>query len=422
MARGAFSLQERMTPAMMERRKAITLTVVLVFLCSSLSFFAGAANLVPRLNQLVTSTAPQAENGTTAAKGIDYKQLDLVQQKILSEFVNPIGTDKLTEGALKGMVEATGDKYSYYMNPKEFKSFREHLESTFSGIGVNVELSPKSGLVTVVRPIPGSPGEKAGLHAGDSIVAVDGKDIKGMTLDEAVQLIRGPKGSKVKLGVQREGTKDALEFTITRDTIESPSTISKMLEPGIGYIQLTEFRENVTQQVSKALSDLRSQGATRIVFDLRQDPGGLLEEAIGVSSLFLPPKVPVVHIVSKDGEKETHVSRSKAPFDLPVVVLVDGMSASASEIVSGAIKDNKAGVLMGVKTFGKGSVQTFFTLPDGSGLKLTTAKYLTAGGISIHEKGIEPDVVVENPKGILPGDKGDVQLQEAIKYIKTMKR
>lgn len=406
---------------MIDRRKALTLTVVLVFLSSALSFYAGTAGLFPRLQQLVA--VQQAPQGPSAAgTGVDQKKVELIQQYINEKFLWPVTADKLTEGALKGMVAATEDKYSAYFTPKEYQTFQDHFKSSFSGIGVHVELSAKSGLVTVVRPIKGSPGERAGIQANDAIVEVDGKDIRGMGLDEAVALIKGPKGTQVKLKVQREGAADWISFVITRDTIQIESTEHRMVAPGIGYLKLMEFNEDLSKRASAAIADLKAQGMNRLILDLRQNPGGLLDEAVNVSSLFLPAKQPVAYIEAKDAPKETLVSKGKDAFPMPLVVLVDENSASASEIVAGAIKDTKTGVLMGMKTFGKGIVQTYYTLPDNSGIKLTTARYLTAGGHAIHEKGITPDIEVKQEKPVIPGEPGDVQLQKAIEYIKTLKR
>jgi carboxyl-terminal processing protease len=415
-----------MTPIMVERRKALALTVVLVFLSSALSFYAGAADLVPRLARFVSySGGPLAPQPSSAAQGggVDQKQVQLIQQYIQEKFLHPVTTEKLTEGALKGMVEATEDKYSAYYNPKEFEVFLQHFKSSFSGIGVHVELSPKTGLVTVVRPIKGSPGEKAGIKAGDAIVAVDDKDIRGFKLDEAVTLIRGEKGSKVKVTVQREDTAEPLHFVVTRATIAIESTEHRMIDREIGYLQIREFNEDVSARVGRAINEMTAAGMTRLILDLRQNPGGLLDEAVGVSSYFAPAKTPVVFVESKSEQKQSYPARAvKDRWEGPLVVLVDENSASASEIVAGAIKDLKLGVLMGKKTFGKGTVQTFYNLPDGAGIKLTTARYLTAGGISIHEKGIEPDVKLENPNKVLPGEAGDTQLEKAVEHIKGLKR
>lgn len=406
---------------MIERRKALTLTVVLVFVCSALSFFAGSAGLVPRLAQYISYNG--AGSGTTATGQIDQKKIQEIQQYIQDKYLYPMTADQLTDGALKGMVEATGDKYSAYYTPPEFKTFLEHFQSSFSGIGVHVELSPKTGMVTVVSPIKGSPGDQAGIKAGDAIVEVDGKDIRGMKLDDAVQLIKGPKGTKVTLKIQREGQDEPVTMTIVRADIEVESTSHKMIDAktGVGYIQVTEFNEQVSSRIQRAIVDLKGQGMTRLIIDLRQNPGGLLDEAVNVCSLFVPAKTPVVFIEHKGGTQETLTSKGFGAWNGPLVLLVDENSASASEIFSGAIKDLKLGTLIGTKTFGKGLVQTFYDLPDGAGIKLTTASYLTAGGNAIHGKGIEPDIKVENPNKVLPGDPGDVQLQKAVDYVKTMK-
>jgi len=406
---------------MMERRKALTLTVVMVFLSSALSFYVGSANLLPRLNQLVaTQEAPRSQVSSHPA--VDQKKVQLIEQYINEKFLWPVESDKLTEGALKGMVAATEDKYSAYFTPKEYEQFQDHFKASFSGIGVHVELSNKTNLVTVVRPIKGSPGEQAGMRAGDAIIEVDGKDVRGMTLDSAVALIRGPKGTQVKIKTMREGVDEPISYVITRATIEVETTEHKMLEPGVGYLKLMEFNEQVSARASRAITELKAQGMDRLILDLRQNPGGLLDEAVNVSSLFMPAKQPVVYIESKGADKETLLSRGTNRFSMPLVVLVDENSASASEIVAGALKDTKIGVLMGVKTFGKGIVQTYYTLPDNSGIKLTTARYLTAGGNAIHEKGIEPDIEVVQDKKVMPGDPGDTQLQKALEYIKTLKQ
>ncbi|HWI65639.1 MAG TPA: S41 family peptidase [Symbiobacteriaceae bacterium] len=377
--------------------------------------------MFPRLQQLI---ATQQAPGTPAVvdSGVDQKKVQLIQQYINEKFLWPVTADKLTEGALKGMVAATEDKYSAYFTPKEYQTFQDHFKSSFSGIGVHVELSSKTGLVTVVRPIKGSPGEQAGIQANDAIVEVDGKDVRGLSLDEAVTLIRGPKGTQVKLKIQREGVKDWISFVITRATIEVETTEHKMIAPGIGYLKVMEFNEDVSKRASKAITELKAQGMERLILDLRQNPGGLLDEAVNLSSLFLPAKQPVVYVEAKDAPKETLVSKGKEKFPLPLVVLVDENSASASEIVAGAIKDTKTGTLMGMKTFGKGIVQTYYTLPDNSGIKLTTARYLTAGGNAIHEKGIQPDIEVKMENKVMPGDPGDTQLEKAVEYIKTLKR
>jgi carboxyl-terminal processing protease len=405
---------------MIERRKALALTAVLVFFSSLISFYAGAKGFAPQLNQLLGGG-----QAIPAVEGLDLVKLQRVYQYIQGHYVEPITSEKLTEGALRGMVEATGDKYSTYLSPTEYKRMMESFKPTFSGIGVHVELSKETGLVTIVAPIKGSPGAKAGLRSGDAITAVDGKELeRGVSLETAVGLIKGPSGTAVKLTIRRSETKEPFVVEITRAVIQYPTMESKMIDPeaGIGYVQLIQFNEELAARLTRAVADLQRQGMKGLILDLRHNPGGLLQEAVNVSSVFVPAKQPVVHIVDRSQDKETHVSTGRGLYEGPLVVLVDEGSASASEIVAGAIKDLKLGTLMGVKTFGKGSVQSFDPLPDGGGVKLTTARYLTAGGTSIHQKGIEPDLVVKNPEKVLPGDPNDVQLQEAITYMKKLTR
>jgi carboxyl-terminal processing protease len=399
---------------MHQRRSQFLLMIALIAFSSVASYWLGASGAL---------AAKPGGTSTVSISNGEMQRMEEVMSYVERNFVEPISEQKLTEGALRGIVAATNDKYSTYFNEKEFKAFVEKLQSSFTGIGVHVDFDEKKGLVTVVAPIKGSPGEKAGLRAGDAILEVDGKSVAGMSLDEVVNLIRGPKGTEVKLSVRREGEPDPLRFTITRETIQMPSIEWKMIDKanGIGYIQLREFTEQIGQRMNKALEELQAQGMKRLVLDLRNNPGGLLDEAVNVASIFVPAKQPVVHTVGRDGTKKTTYSKAKANsnIQIPLVVLVDSGSASASEIVAGAIKDLKLGTLVGVKTFGKGSVQSFFRLPDGSGMKLTTAKYLTAGEKSINGVGIEPDVKVENEGRVLPGDPGDKQMAEALKILQA---
>lgn len=399
-----------------ERRGSshLLLTVALVVFFSVFSYWLGASGAL--------AVRPGGTPTTVSLSQGDAQRMEEVISYVQRNFVEPIDESKLTEGALRGIVAATQDKYSVYFNQAEFKSFVEKLQSSFSGIGVQVDFDTQRGLVTVVAPIKGSPGEKAGLRTGDAITEVDGKSVTGKSLDEVVSLIRGPKGTEVKLTVKREGATDPLHFAIMRATIEQPSIDSKMIDPaaGIGYIQLREFTEQLGSRTQKAIQDLQAQGMKKLVIDLRNNPGGLLDEAVNVSSLFVPAKQPIVHTVARDGVKKTSYSKAPAsgPYNLPLVLLVDGGSASAAEIFSGAIKDLHLGTLVGEKTFGKGSVQSFFRLPDGAGVKLTTAKYLTAGEKSIQGTGIEPDVKVVNDPKVPFGDPNDKQLNEALRILR----
>jgi len=408
-----------------ERRNGWLLSAVAVALLTVVSYTAGALGLIPWANEQVSRLVQPRTPVSSSTSGVQVQRLEELMQAIQSQYVEPVDAETLNVGALRGMVQALGDRYSVYYTAEEYQAFVQNFEPTFSGIGVTVEISQKTGLLTVVSPIKGSPGEKAGLRAGDAIIEVDGKSIVGMSLNEAVALIKGPKGTQVRLVVQREGENDLLHFTITRDTITVPVLDYRMVdkEAGVGYLRLFEFnKKGAADQVKEAIEDLRSQGMTRLIFDVRQNPGGLLNEVVEIASLFVPAGKPVVYIVERGQEERVISSTGAATWDMPLVVLIDGGSASASEILAGAVKDTQVGVVIGEKTFGKGSVQTFWRLRDGSGIKLTTAKYLTAGHNSIDGVGVEPDVVVTNPDRIIPGDPGDPQLEAAIRYIKEMTR
>ena len=329
---------------------------------------------------------------------------------------------KLVEGAIGGMVQALGDPYSMYLNADSYGALRQELEPGFSGIGVYVDDKETGGVsyVTVVAPMKGSPGEKAGLMAGDRLLEVNGQDLVGKKATDAVKLIRGPRGTSVKLTVLR-GDKEQFSRDIVREDIPYPTIEHKMLADGIGYVRLYQFNQTIGKQTGDAVADLKSKGARGIILDLRHNPGGLLDEAVSVASYFVP-KGRVVSVVYGDGSQRTYDSDSSG-LGLPLVVLVDEGSASAAEIVAGAIKDRNAGILVGNKTFGKGSVQNVTPLSGGGGLRLTIAKYLTPSGASINKVGIPPNVEVAPPapvQGQLPAlDAPDnPQLIKAIEVLK----
>lgn len=403
---------------MLDMRRALAGALVIAVTSGLAGYFVGQAGALPqgagwpaRLAVWVRGAAPEP-----AAQPAGWQLVDQVRRYLKERYVEPLDDQRLIEGALRGMVEATGDRYSMYYSPQQYTQYRERFNESFGGIGIQVEL--KDNYVTVVRPIKGTPGERAGLRTGDRIVGVDGKDVTQMSLDEVVALIRGPVGTPVRLTISREPYKTRFDVTITRALIPRPQGAAYMVEPDIGYIRIEEFNENVHKRVEAALADLRRKGMKGLILDLRQNPGGLLEEAVEVASLFVGPG-PVVHIVQRDGQRETRSSKGRG-FDLPLVVLVDGGSTSAAEIVAGAIQDRKAGVLVGSRTFGKGSVQSFFDLPGGSGLKLTTARYLTASGRSIHQVGIEPDVPVDAPREarVDLDDRSHPQFRKAIEVLR----
>ncbi|MGI5838074.1 MAG: S41 family peptidase [bacterium] len=305
-------------------------------------------------------------------------------------YVDPVPTETLLEGAMRGLLEALGDPNTAYLTQAQYQGLITRTEGNFGGVGVYV--SQQGGDIVVVAPIEGMPGEKAGIRRGDIIAAVDGADVTGLSLDEVLAAMRGPVGTAVRLKVRREGETDLPEFVITRVNIEINTVEAERLESGIGYIRITEFNQNTSNNLQSSLQTLRAQGVDGLILDLRNNPGGLLQEGRLVAAALVPPG-PVVHIVNREGEKDT-LNTTSAGLGVPLAVLVNGGSASASEIVAGAVKDRAAGTLVGTRTYGKGSVQGLFRLSNGGGFRLTTDKYLTPGGISIHGTGIDPDILV----------------------------
>ncbi len=316
---------------------------------------------------------------------------------IEDHYVEPKDTKNLVYGSIRGVVGSL-DSHSSFMTPEEFRELRIETRGSFSGIGIEITL--KDGLLMVVSPIEGSPAYRAGLQAGDRIMKIDGAITKNMTLLDAVKRIRGPKGSPVTLTIMREGAKQMKSYTLTRDIIPIKSVKARYLEDGIGYIRVTNFQDQTDGDLRKAIREFQTKikPFRGLVLDLRNDPGGLLDQAVRVADEFLAGGI----IVYTEGRNKAqtmkfyaHASDKALESEIPLVVLINEGSASASEIVAGAIQDQKRGLVVGTKSFGKGSVQTIIPLEDGSALRLTTAFYYTPSGKTIHEKGIIPDLVVE---------------------------
>jgi carboxyl-terminal processing protease len=335
-----------------------------------------------------------------------------VIQQVKARYVEDIPVETLMNGAIKGAVGALGDPHSVYMDKRMYREFMIETEGSFSGVGI--VLGVKDKILTVVSPIEGTPGDRAGIKSGDQIVKIDGHDTKDMALDEAVSKIRGPEGTQVVLGIRRG--QDTKEYTLTRSNIQLKTVTGKMLPDKIAYIRLSMFNEQTGGDFARKYQELEQQGMQAIILDLRDNPGGLLGESVKVAGK-LVPKGPIVSVVQRNGEREVHSSSLEA-VKYPLVVLVNGGSASASEIVAGAVQDTGAGTLVGVKTFGKGSVQTVMNLGDSTAVKLTIAKYYTPKDRSINGTGIEPDVRVEAPPDKEHSGK-DPQLEKAVEILKT---
>jgi len=325
---------------------------------------------------------------------------------------------ELAYGAIAGMMDALHDRWSVFLTPKEFRQLNEGLDGgNFPGIGVVIDIDPASKALLVQQVLDGGPAAKAGLLPGDIIVMVDGKSTKGLTTEQDSAMIRGKAGTTVHLVVQRQGQSQPISFDIVRAVIHTPSVLGRLVNNDIGYIQVFVFGLTTGDELGATLSRLHKAGAKGYILDLRNNGGGYLNAAIDVSSKFIA-EGPIVSIDSRTKPLTTFDAENQAIPPAPLAVLVNQFTASASEITSGAIQESGAGVLIGTKTFGKGVVQTIYPLPDGSAIKITTARYLTPKGHDINDVGIEPDILVPNvPPSALGNLALDSQLKRAIGYV-----
>ena len=326
----------------------------------------------------------------------EFQKLYSAYDQIEAQYFEDVEEEALINGAINGMVEALGDPYSDYMDENEAAQFMEGISSSFEGIGAEVQ--ERNGYVTVVSPIKNSPAEKAGVLPNDQILEVDGESIQGFSTTEAVMLIRGEKGTEVTLTIQRGENADPIDITIVRDEIPIETVYAEMVNDQVAHINITSFSENTYEELQQAIADMEEQGMEAAVLDVRQNPGGLLNTALDISNLFVEEGKEMFEVQAKGEEPEVYLATGGDKLDVPVTLLIDGGSASASEILAGAMSESAGVTLVGEKTFGKGTVQTANDLSDGSNLKFTTAKWLTPDGNWIHEEGIEPDEVVPYPE------------------------
>ncbi|MCQ1531441.1 S41 family peptidase [Lutispora saccharofermentans] len=397
----------------MVKKRQLILSVIAAILITAVLTFTFTNFMSLRLGDKVIISSSDYEIVKESRKLLTLKKY------IDKYYLEPADSEKLMDGAIKGMFQALGDPYSVYMNEKEFKEFDESTSGSYGGIGVIV--TEKDGYVTVVAPIEDTPGEKAGLKTGDKIIKVDGAEVTGIGLDKATTLMKGKKGTKVVLTVSRENKTEPLVIEIKREDIVLKTVKAEILKDEIGYIRISMFDQDTGKEFKRALADIKTHDAKGLIIDLRQNPGGFVTQCVEVADELLD-KGTIFY--TEDKNKNQVVTSSKdGKIDIPFVVLVDEGSASASEIVSGAVKDRKAGLLIGTKTFGKGLVQSVEKLGDGSGFKLTIQKYYTPNGIDINKVGIEPDIEVkalEIKEGQRPEDVKDVQLDRAIEEIQKL--
>ncbi|HEY3348136.1 MAG TPA: S41 family peptidase, partial [Nitrospirota bacterium] len=336
----------------------------------------------------------QADNATYDNLRIFAEVLSMVQKN----YVEEVNTKDLIYSAVKGMLNSL-DPHSSFMTPEMYKEMQVDTKGEFGGLGIQIGVKDK--MLTVISPIEDTPAYRAGIKAGDKVVKIDGQNTKDMTLTEAVDKMRGIKGTNVTLSIFREEFEKPKDFTLTRDVIKIKSVKSKLIDGDIGYVKINQFQEKTDTDLDKALKEFDDKNIKGLIVDLRNDPGGLLNMAVDVAGEFLPPGKLVVYIKGRSGEKDEFFTNNKSPrADVPIVVLVNEGSASASEIVAGCLQDWGRAVIMGTQTFGKGSVQTVIGLSDGSGLRLTTAKYYTPKDRSIQNTGIKPDIEVKQPQAV----------------------
>jgi carboxyl-terminal processing protease len=343
-----------------------------------------------------------------------WKAWDTLKEKHINR--KDLDTQKMVYGAISGMLKATEDPYTSFFNPEENKAFSEDLGGSFDGIGA--ELGVKDNLLTVIAPLDGSPAQKAGLRAGDKILKIGDKMISDMSIDESVALIRGKKGTEVKLTILPSSEKETREISIIRDKIEVKSVKIEFKDANIAHIEITKFGENTDQEFNDITKVLLAKNTKGIILDLRNNPGGLLDRSVSIASRMIPKGKIVVSEEDSFGKKENFFTEGgDALSSIPMIVLINEGSASASEILAGALKDNQNITLIGEKSFGKGSVQELIKLPYGSSIKITVAKWLTPSGDYIMEKGINPDIEIKMTTDDYKNDK-DPQIDKALEVLR----
>lgn len=332
---------------------------------------------------------------SASTEGEDYQILKTfteVMSMVKKHYVEEVISQDLVYGAIRGMLNSL-DPHSSFMSPDAYKEMQVDTKGEFGGLGIQIGI--KDAILTVIAPIEDTPAYRAGIKAGDKIIKIEEEMTKDMTLFEAVSKMRGKPNTSITIGILREGWKEIKEFTIIRDIIKIKSVKSKVIEDDIGYVKINQFQEKTAHDLTTALQTIRTEGISSLILDLRNNPGGLLNSAIDVSNRFLPKGKLVVYTKNREGKKTEFFTEDDSDFSLPMIVLVNQGSASASEIVAGALKDWNRAVILGTDTFGKGSVQTVIPLSDGAGLRLTTAKYYTPNGEDIQNTGITPSIIVK---------------------------
>ena len=356
--------------------------------------------------------ASETDAADSAINALSLQKLGIIEDSINEYYLGEVSKEDLELGLYRGIVEATGDPYSVYYTPEELQELQESSSGIYYGIGAYVGIDPETQYCKISGVIEGTPAEESGLMAEDLIVKVDGQDTYGMTTTDVVALIKGEENSDVVLTIKRTGEAEFLDITVTRRRVEAPTVNYEMLEDGMAYIEITQFEEVTTDQFEEKLTQARAEGMKGLIIDLRGNPGGTLSSVVEISRMLLPEGL-IVYMEDKKGEREEYACDGKHQLEVPLVVLINENSASAAEILAGAIKDYGIGTLVGTTTFGKGIVQKVFGITDGSGMKLTISHYYTPNGNDIHEVGVAPDEELELDVEKYVEDGTDNQLDRA---------
>ena len=400
---------------MISKQKAIIGAIVIILVTSVLTFSVGnyfALEFGERV--LISKERYEKYNDVmeTYGKFLETKEF------LMENYFQELDEGMIIEGAIRGMFESIGDPYTVFMDERQFDDLKMRTQGSYGGIGINV-IPGEDGFVTVVSPIEDTPGERAGIISGDRIVAVDGTEIFADKLDFAVTLMRGEPGTPVVLSIRRDGEQDLLKIEIERAEIRLKTVRSEVIEGNIGYIRISLFDEQTSGEFEKHLKELEKKNIEGLIIDLRNNPGGLLSQCIEIADVLLGEQI-IVYTEDRDGSREVERS-DKNKVDVPLVVIVNNGSASASEILAGAIQDSDSGTIVGTTTFGKGLVQQIKALHDGTGIKFTISQYFTPNGTYIHGKGIVPDVYIELPEqidGEVIDENEDLKLDKAIEIMK----
>ena len=393
-----------------EKRGFPKIILVILFLVVAIgSFFGGS--IYGSLNSPVILP----DGGGSSTNDSSFDKLFEVKDVLHQQYYQDIDDEALLEGAIKGMVDAVGDPYTVFFNQEEYQEFQDDGQGNYVGIGVMVGI--KEDKIVVISPFEGSPAYEAGIRAGDFILKVEGVEYKGSEMDKAVSVIKGEEGKPVTLTISQNGVEK--DVTIVRASITLVNVQSEMVAGNIGHVTMLQFTNNTAKQVREAMEELKAQGAEGYILDLRGNPGGYLDEAVDTASLFVEKGKTVLYTLDKAQQKREYLSKGGDFIGAPLVVLLDEGSASASEVVAGALKDYKAATIVGQKSFGKGIVQMVFNVGNKEGVKVTVSSYYSPNGINIHGEGILPDVEVQLPEGVeapLTID-NDTQLQKAVEIL-----